>query len=158
VTIGVLTPTFAPRAGERAEIELRFTDRTGVARVHAEIRRADGGAVAVLDDETLRTPGALAHHPRGVDRRPRRHPASSSRRGPSASSPRVTDVAGRTASAEGSITLTEAPVRADGGVGTARTGTDHGCGCGVPGPRPSPAPLGLLALGLLRRRRRRHVG
>jgi MYXO-CTERM domain-containing protein len=157
VTIGVLTPTFAPRAGERAEIELRFTDRTGVARVHAEIRRADGGAVAVLDDETLRTP-APSRTTRAAWTGARDDTRIVEPPGTFRIVAEVTDVAGRTASAEGSITLTEAPVRADGGVGTARTGTDHGCGCGVPGPRPSPAPIGLLALGLLRRRRRRHVG
>jgi MYXO-CTERM domain-containing protein len=63
----------------------------------------------------------------------------------------VTDVAGRTASAEGSVTLTAAPTRPDGGVGTPRSGSDPGCGCGVPSTAPSPAPLALLALVLVSR-------
>lgn len=156
VTIQVLTPTFAPRAGERAEIELRFTDRTGVARVHAEVRRADGSRVAVLDDETLRTPSP-SRTTRAAWTGARDDTRLVEPPGTYRIVAEVTDVAGRTASAEGSITLTEAPVRPDGGVGAPRPGSDPGCGCGVPGGRRTAAPLSLLALGLLRRRRRREV-
>ncbi len=88
VTIQVLTPTFAPRAGERAEIELRFTDRTGVARVHAEVRRADGAAPSPCSTTRPCAP-RLPRAPRA--RRgpaPATTPASSSPRGPTASSPR----------------------------------------------------------------------
>ncbi len=150
VTIQVLTPTFAPRAGERAEIELRFTDRTGVARVHAEVRRADGGTVAVLDDETLRTP-APSRTTRAAWTGARDDTRIVEPPGTYRIVAEVTDVAGRTASAEGGVTLTAAPTRPDGGVGTPRSGSDPGCGCGVPSTAPSPAPLALLALVLVSR-------
>ncbi|MFO0629553.1 MAG: FG-GAP-like repeat-containing protein [Polyangiales bacterium] len=155
VTIGVLTPSFAPRAGERAEIELRFTDRTGVARVHAEVRRMDGSPVAVLDDETLRTP-APSRTTRAAWTGARDDTRIVEAPGVYVIVAEVTDVAGRRASAEASITLALAPTRVDAGVGTPRGGIDPGCGCGVPGVRATTTPTWLLGLALALRRRRRN--
>lgn len=152
VRIDVLTPRFSPRAGERAEIEIRFEDRTGLARAHAEVQGADGATLAVLDDETLRTP-----LPARTTRASWTGAADDTRfivpPGTYTVVAEAEDVAGHTSRATASVTVTGAPREVPDAGASQRMTATRDCGCHA---MRRPGALGaswLLALALLRRRR-----
>ncbi len=118
--------TIAPPA-QTSNLEVDFSDLTGLATTHAELVDADGNVVRVLDDTSLRTvlPTRTVRYAfDGVAPDGRAYLAP----GVYTIRAHATDVGGHSVDASGTVTLL-APTN---GVGT-RGGSGSGCTCDAPG-------------------------
>lgn len=152
IRIGANPESFAPPL-ETSNLEVTFSDRTGLARTRAELLDASGAVVRSLDDETLRTPlpsrtvrlafdgiaaDARSYLPAGV------YTIRAS----------ATDVGGHDTMATGTVTVRERTV---GPMTPRRPDDPAGCACAAGSTHRPPRALwlvGALALALSVRRRR----
>lgn len=156
IRIGANPEAFAPPL-QTSNLEVTFSDRTGLARTRAELLDPNGAVVRSLDDETLRTPlpsrtVRLAFDGIAADGRSYLTPGVYTIRAS------ATDVGGHDAMATGTVTVRERTV---GPMTPRRPDDPAGCACSAGSTNRAPRGpwlFALLAVATLRRRSRTSGG